>query len=174
MRPARRVRRPRAALPAGAALAAFVLVAALSATIVLTSCSAKKDLQKATSEVGNAVPVSDFIGDWTPQQVSIDGTWNGTAGSFDVHGSSQGGGLVVQDGAQGLTVTVVGSNGVATTPFPASHDVDTIKFVVPGTGSDAAHWELSIPDPTSGTAVLSIGTSDTWDMEKVDQIPTGG
>ena len=151
-----------------------MLVAALAAAFFLASCTAKKDLQKATSEVGNPVPASDFAGDWSPQQVAIDGTWNGTTGSFDVHGSSQGGGLIVQNGAQGLTVTVVGSDGTSTTPFPASHDVDTIKFDIPGTGGDAAHWELSIPDPTSGSAVLSIGTNDTWDVEKVDQIPTGG
>jgi hypothetical protein len=152
----------------------LVLAAAVAAALLLPACGTKQELQKVTGEVGNPVPAADFIGNWAPTEIAIDGEWNGATGTFDVNVGSQGGGFIVTQGAKGLEVTVVASSGVETTPLPATLEVDTITFVVPGPSGGGQTWHLSIPDPSAtGAAQMELGSSAVWDLEKVDQIPTG-
>jgi hypothetical protein len=152
----------------------LVLAAAVAAALLLAACSTKQELQKVTGEAGNPVPAADFIGNWTPKEVAIDGEWNGTTGTFDVNVGSQGCGFIVTQGAQGLEVTLVASSGVATTPLPATLEIGTITFVVPGPSGGGQTWHLSIPDSAAtGAAQMELGNSTVWDLETASQIPTG-
>jgi len=53
--------------------------------------------------------------------------------------------------------------------------VDTLSFSVPSSSGWPVRWDVQIVDPTTGKALLHAGgdTNNTWDLEKVTQVPTG-
>jgi len=104
----------------------------------------------------------------------IDGAWNGTTSTFEITPGLLGGGIVVAQGASGLTAQVVSNGGSSSPAFPAKVAVDTLSFSVPDV-SGSRVWHLQIPDPTTNTALLTAGadTGKTWDMARVPSVPTG-
>ena len=157
----------RAALTAPCAIALAAL--ALSAA----ACSSSSVIS-GTADVGNPVPSKDFVGSWSSAEMMIDGAWNGTTSTFEVTPGLLGGGIVVAQGASGLTAQVVGNSGSSSPAFPAKVVVDTLSFSVPDV-SGARVWHLQIPDPAANRALLTVGadTSKTWDIAQVPTVPTG-
>lgn len=149
-----------------------LLAAALRATLVACGPSS---VTSGAADIGNAVPAQDFVGDWAGADFMIDGTWDGTSGTFTVFPGNQGGGIVIAQTASGLTAQFVGTSGTSTPAFPAMLHVDTLSFSVPDASGTPVTLDVQIVDPTSNMALLQVGTdsADSWDLEQVPQIPTG-
>ena len=165
-----RTRRGRIARALLVALCAGALVTlALSAA----ACSSSS-VVSAAADIGNPVPPKDFVGSWSSPDMMIDGAWNGTTSTFEVTPGLLGGGVVIVQGASGLTAHVVGNGGSSSPAFPATVVVDTLSFSVPDV-SGARVWHLQIPDPAANKALLTVGadTGKTWDMARVPSVPTG-
>jgi hypothetical protein len=158
----------RAGLIAPAALA----IVALAFTAM--GCSSSSVVSGA-ADVGNAVPAKDFVGSWTSTVAQIDGTWNGTTGTFTVSPNNIGGGIVVAQSGNSLTAQLIGNGGSSTPAFRTVVTVDTLSFSVPDASGSPVTWDVQIPDPTSQKALLQVGpdSSTSYDLEKVSPIPTG-
>ena len=155
-------------------LCAALLVLFVAALPAVAGCGSSSVVSGA-GDVGNAVPPHDFVGDWTSPDVMIDGTWNGSTGTFTLTPGSLGGGIAIAQSGGGLTATLVGNSGTQTTAFPATVTVDTLSFSVPDASGGSVVWDVQIPDPATGKALLQVGadSSTTWDLEQVSPIPTG-
>ncbi len=153
------------------ALCAFVGAALVFTAVACSSSS----VVSGAGDLGNAVPAKDFVGSWSPTMTQIDGTWNGTTGTFNVSTNNLGGGIVIAQTGSSLTAQLVGNGGTSTPAFPAAITVDTLSFSVPNPSGSPVTWDVQIPDPTAEKALLQVGSdsSTTYDLEKVSQIPTG-
>jgi len=151
---------------AAAAIAALALSAAACNSSSVTSGAA---------DLGNPVPAKDFAGSWTSTVAQIDGTWNGTTGTFTVSPNNIGGGIVIAQNGTSLTAQLIGNGGSSTPPFAAIITVDTLSFSVPEASGTPVTWDVQIADPTSQKALLQVGSdsSTSYDLEKVSPIPTG-
>jgi hypothetical protein len=157
----------------GRGLLSLLVVAALACAFALAACG-PSSVGSGASDVGNSIPQADFVGGWSGTEVMIDGAWNGTTGTFAVTPGNQGGGILIAQTGGGLTAQLVGNSGSQTPAFPATLQVDTVSFSVPGTSGTPVTWDVQIVDPATGKALLQIGgdARGSWDLEKVTQIPT--
>jgi len=157
-----------------ASLIAVCALAFLALALSAAACSSSSVVSGA-ADVGNAVPAKDFVGSWTSTVAQIDGTWNGTTGTFTVSPSNLGGGIVIAQKGSSLTAQLVGNGGSSTPAFPAVINVDTLSFSVPNQSGSPVTWDVQIPDPTAQKALLQVSSdsSTSYDLEKVSPIPTG-
>jgi hypothetical protein len=157
-----------------AALAGLCAIAVATLALSAAACSSSSVVSGA-GDVGNAVPAKDFVGSWTSTAAQIDGTWNGTTGTFTVSPNNIVGGIVIAQSGTSLTAQLIGNGGSSTPAFAATITVDTLSFSVPDASGSPVTWDVQIPDPATQKALLQVSSdsSTSYDLEKVSPIPTG-
>jgi hypothetical protein len=163
---------------AGRALRASVIglaALALAALALTAAACSSSSVVSAAADVGKPVPAKDIVGSWTSTVAQIDGTWNGTTGTFTVSPNNIGGGIVIAQSGTSLTAQLVGNGGSSTPAFAATITVDTLSFSVPDASGTPVTWDVQIPDPTANKALLQVSSdsSTSYDLEQVSPIPTG-
>ena len=164
--------------PCGRASRAYLIAACalVFAALALSAAACNSSsVVSGTADVGNAVPAKDFVGSWTSTVAQIDGTWNGTTGTFTVSPNNIGGGIVIAQTGNSLTAQLIGNGGSSTPAFRAVITVDTLSFSEPDASGSPVTWDVQIPDTTTQKALLQLGTdsSTSYDLEQVSPIPTG-